>query len=191
MSKFNKIPLAAVCNHKLIYSRQENANANIGLDGMYISERDIKLKPNDTIDGIEFEFYFGEYDNIECALQKLGVNASADKLHIMGFALWSDAFSVFKLVYENGGEDYVTVPFIDWTHSYAFNWFDMSSVGGEIVSHGAMASGAQSRPVYLHHITVDLPKPDKIKEIILPDNFCMHIMAVTLETPITSKEAKK
>lgn len=188
MNKYIKIPLKAACNHRLIVAQQPNNKDDVGLDGLYINEADFKFTNNAVIDEVEFDINIGKYDNVECAEQAIEIDASADKLHVFGFALWGDTYSVFKIVYENGVEDYVTVPFINWTHTFSFNWFDMSSVGGNIASHGVIASGEQVAPVYIHHITVDLPKHDKIKSIILPDNFCLHIMAITLENVANSQE---
>ncbi len=191
MNEFNKIQLKQVCNHQLVYAVDPQADEGAGIDGTYISEQDFKLGENGTVDGVDFEFGRGESDTIECNGQTLSVNASANKLHIMGFSLWSDVYTVFKIVYENGETECVTVPFIDCSHGYSFNWFDMSSVGGDIKSHGVIAIGEKSRPVYIHHIAVDLPSAERIKEIVLPNNFFVHIMAITLETSTISKENNK
>lgn len=190
MSETIKLPLGKLYNRKLVYANPPYSD-NYGIDGAYIAESDFKLGESGKADGIDFAFGKGEFDVVECDSQILNVDACADKLHIIGFALWCDAYAVLSIVYRDGTSECVTVPFIDWAHEFSFSWFDMSSVGGDVKSHGAIASGEQTRPVFLHHITVDLPKSDLIKQIVLPNSFFIHIMAITLEKSTASKEENK
>lgn len=191
MNETIKLSLDKLYNRKLVYANPPAIDDQVGIDGVYLSESDFKLCESGNADGIDFAFGKGEFDVIECDSQTVNVNARANRLHIIGFALWCDAYAVLDIIYQNGRSECITVPFIDLTHEYSFSWFDMSSVGGDVKSHGAIASGAHARPVFLHHITVDLPKLDLIKQIVLPDSFFIHIMAITLEESTASKEENK
>ncbi|MCH5164497.1 MAG: hypothetical protein J1F36_05720 [Clostridiales bacterium] len=191
MSEYKKLSLSSACNHKLIYGKQDQTNDKVGIEGTYIAESDMKIKTNDIVDGVPFDIECGNFDNIECDGQQIPVGFSAEKLHIIGFSLWCNIYSVIKIVYSNGEVHSVKVPFIDFEHTYELNWFDMASVRGDIISHGVIASGKQNNPVFLHHISVDIPCLSEIKEIILPENFCLHIFAITFETAFTSKEGRK
>lgn len=191
MSEFKKLPLSSVCNHKLIYGSQDNIGEDIGIEGTYIAESDMKIKSSDIVDGIPFDICFDSFDNIECDGQQIAVDFAAERLHVLGFSLWCDVHSVIKLVYADGSTHCVKVPFIEWRCINEFEWFDIAAVGGDIKSHCVISSGKQSQPVYFHHIAVDIPNPERIKGIILPENFCLHIFSITLESVSTSKEENK
>ncbi len=168
MSETIKLPLGKLYNRKLVYANPPYSD-NYGIEGAYIAESDFKLGESGKADGIDFAFGKGEFDVVECDSQILNVDACADKLHIIGFALWCDAYAVLSIVYRDGTSECVTVPFIDWAHEFSFSWFDMSSVGGDVKSHGAIASGEQTRPVFLHHIVgneQEIPTLAEVRELV-------------------------
>ena len=191
MIEFKKLSLCSICNHKLVYGCQDKIDEEIGIEGTYIAENDMKIKTSDIVDGVEFDICQGKFDNIECDGQHIDVDFHANRLHLIGFALWCNVYSVIKIVYSDGTTRCVKIPFINWIHTYEFNWLDIASVGGDVISHAVIASGKEQNPVFLHHVSVDIPNTNKIQKIILPENFCLHIFAITLEKTITSTEEKK
>ena len=81
---FYPIDLSQYCNHKLVYSGvQEGDDDSVGLDGEYIDEKDLKIKPNDEIGGVPFRFVFGDFDNVQCDGQTIKVDQFANRLHVL------------------------------------------------------------------------------------------------------------
>ena len=184
MSSFIQVNLKEYYNHKMVYRQlpKEKAGAEFGLDNICILKSDVKLKERDVLEDVEFNFSFGQFDNVVCDRQKIEINAIATKLHLIGFAYWGDTNEYFKIVYEDLSEEVVRVPFIDWSHKpYSdprnSDWFGQNTSTVRTV----ITSGASTHLVYFHHITCEITQRKTIKEIILPDNMFTHIFAMTLE----------
>ncbi len=178
---FYPIDLTPLSNHKLIYHNVKEAEEEIGLDGEYIEEKDLKIKPNDEIDGVPFRFTFGKFDNVQCEGQKIEINQSANKLHVLGFAYWGDTFDVLRVRYCDGTEEPLKIPFIDWAHKASEDYRDRAFFGKNIFSARYMiTSGKGDHLACLHHCILDLSGGADVKEIILPDNLFLHVMAITL-----------
>ena len=180
---FYPIDLSQYCNHKLVYSGvQEGDDDSVGLDGEYIDEKDLKIKPNDEIGGVPFRFVFGDFDNVQCDGQTIKVDQFANRLHVLGFAYWGDTFDIVRIRYCDGAEEPLKIPFIDWAHKASEDYRDRAFFGKNIFSARYMiTSGKGDHLACLHHCILDLAGNSAIEEIILPDNLFLHVTAITLE----------
>ena len=192
MGEFYKTDIKKFFNHKLFFGSSPQDCSGAGLDGVYIAKKDFKISEREIIDGTEFDFSFGNYDNSVCEGQRIKVSRCADKLHIIGFAYWGDTTDIFEIVLKDGSREYLHVPFPDWSHDHKDGWFFRTYARGNITSSISLrTSGELQIPVYLHHITADIPSEKEIDEIVLPDNFWLHIFAITLENTKNAKANNK
>lgn len=169
-----KINLKEIFNHKFIY--EEISNNNLGLDGTYILDQDL----ND-IDC--FNISKEELDNVVCNNQILQINNYVDKLHILGFSYWGSTNEYFEIKYQDGYES-VKIPFVDWVMKSSVNYRTISWYGENIETIKQVTSkGILIHTVNFHHSITKLDPKKMIKEIIFPDNFLIHIFAITLEIP--------
>lgn len=170
-------------NHQIVYDEVTDNIHELGLDYIYILKQNMNIKSEDLIDGIEFNFNWCGKDNIVCERQHISVtNVKACKMHIVGFSYWGDANEIFQIVYENGEIEYINISFIDWAHK-AERYGAISSLKDNInTARQIISSGAKIHLIFFHHSVLSINNRRKeIKEIILPDNFLIHIFAITLE----------
>lgn len=184
MSCFNLINLREHYNHRMVYRQlpKENAKKEFGLDNICILKSDVKLKEQDVLEGVEFCFNFGQFDNVVCDRQKIAINTIASKMHLIGFAYWGDTNEYFKVIYDDLSEEIIRVPFIDWSHKpYSdqknTDWYGKNTSTVRTV----ITSGASTHLAHFHHVTCEIKQRKIIKEIVLPDNMFTHIFAMTLE----------
>lgn len=178
MRTFYKTNLQNLCNHRLV----GDSAIDTGLDGIYIDRADWRLTGAQNIDGIDFDFYTGEKDNVECDRQVLRVSAAADRLHIAGFSYWGETTEQFRIVYADGTSENVTVPFMDWAKSAQERYWSGEWDGGDIETvYHCVSSGVAIHVIYMHRATVELHGKSPIEEIVFPDNFFVHVFALTLE----------
>ena len=178
MRMFYKADLRNICNNKLI----GDGDKNIGLDGIYVKKADWGLNGNKTINGTDFSFSIEDFDNVECYKQVLPVSATADFLHIIGFAYWGETTELFRVEYSDGTEERVAVSLPDWSASMQnYPWNDICRCGDVETVYSCQSSGAMLHTIYLHRATVELHGISPVKEIIFPDNFLFHVFALTLE----------
>ena len=191
MNRYIPINLKAYYNHKMVYKQLPKGNRKneFGLDNICILKSDVKLKEQEILEGVEFNFSFGKFDNIVCDRQKIIINAKATKLHLIGFAYWGDTNEYFKVIYDDLTQEIIKIPFIDWSHkpyrdSRSIDWYgeNTSTVRTVIVS------GELTHLVYFHHTVCEIMQRKTIKEIVLPDNMLTHIFAITLENESKNKE---
>jgi hypothetical protein len=194
MSRFIPIDLTEYCNHRLIYNRlpEENAEKEFGLDNICILKSDAKLKKEDVYEGVNFEFCFGRSDNIVCDRQRITVNEKASKLHIICFGYWGDTNEYFKVIYDDLSEENVKVPFIDWSRSMTGDFMIDDWYGSNVATvKTVITSGALIHLAHFHHAVCELTKQKRIKEIVLPDNMFAHIFAITLENEMYDTKNQK
>ncbi len=183
MKIYKKLNLAPLMNHRLVYEELPGADEEFGLDNICILQENFKYKAQEKINGAEFKIETGNYDNMVSERQRLEVNDSADRLHILGFGYWGDAQENLKIVYGDGEKQDVGIALLDWSHgkiedSFAKGFFEKY----ELLPAGAMLStGRLIHAIYFHHCISEVESGKTIREIIFPDNMFMHIFAVTLE----------
>ena len=161
-------------NHKFIYEKEVLKN-EIGLDGTYV----LKEELND----IEY-FNIGtdELDNIVCENQIIEINNYVDKLHILGFSYWGSTSEYLEIRYQDETVEKIKIPFIDWVMKSSVNYRTISWYGENIKTIKQVTSkGLLKHTVNFHHSITKLVSKKMIKEIKLPDNFLIHIFAITLE----------
>lgn len=180
MNKYFKLNLLDFCNHKFIYEKTVPQKDKIGLEGIYIDEKDLTIRSEDTVDGVEFLFNFGTFDNIVCDRQQIPVGINADKLHIVGFSYWGDTYDFIKVVYEDN-VCLLKASFADLARNYKYHLSDDFWNLNINTSLRIRGTGLSGNIVYFHHSIIDLEKDKKINSIILPDNFWLHVFAITLE----------
>ena len=186
MSVFHKINLDGLCDHKLIYDTPFVSQKECGLDGIYIDKGDVRISEYATTDGIDFRFVFGKFDNVVCNGQTVSVSARADKLHIIGFSYWGETCEFFRMVYDDGTEERINVPFMDWSHSVQEHapWMLCDKENIQTVIR-CISSGAATHIIYFHHIVVDLNGCTALQKIVMPNNFFIHVFAMTVEDTAT------
>lgn len=178
MRTFYKADLRELCNHKLI----GDSAIGTGIDGIYIDRADWRLTGSQNIDGIDFDFYMGDKDNVECDRQVLPVSAAADRLHVVGFAYWGETTEQFRIVYEDGSEETVAVSFMDWSRTKQNRYWNCEWKGGDIKEvYHCISSGALTHVIYWYRMSAALHGHSPVKEIVFPDNFFVHVFALTLE----------
>lgn len=164
------IDLTKHYNHKFIYSKECSIESR-GLDGTYILAKDIK-------DKLEI---ITRLDNISCDSQVVDVNCITSKLHILGFAYWGSTNEFIDIVYDDEVVK-VKVPFIDWVQPAKDNYETRSWFGSNIKSVKAVKTyGELNHTIYFHESTITLDSTKLIKQILLPDNFLIHIFKITIE----------
>ena len=172
---FLKVNLKELFNHKFIY--EDILNNNSGLDGTYILQKDL----ND-IDF--FNISKEKLDNVICQNQTLEINNYVDKLHILGFSYWGSTNEFFEIRYQDDSIEKVKIPFIDWVMESSINYRTISWYGENIKTiKQVRSSGELKHTVNFHHSITKLDSLKMIKEINFPDNFLIHIFAITLEIP--------
>ena len=184
MKKFETVDLSEIINHKLIYGNIPLTNEKeAGLDNIYILQEDNKFKPTEKIDGSEFHFHFGNYDNVLCEGQTLKIGKRIDKLHIIGFSYWGDAHEYFRVKNEQGQEKRLQISLADWSHPSDADTFTKKFFKGEKITTVRIvkSSGSANHLIYFHHYICETGINEPIQELILPDNMFMHIFAITLE----------
>ena len=166
-----QINLDKLYNHKFIYSN-ETKNINAGLDGTYILRKDIE----------DLNFYKGHYDNVVCESQRLLINDYISKLHILGFSYWGSTNEIFTIVYEDESIAYIKIPFIDWVSKSVVNYQTISLYGEAIKTIKQVKSkGTLKHTVNFHESITTISNNKKVKEIIFPDNFLIHIFKIKIE----------
>ena len=163
------IDLTKHYNHKFIYSKEIESESR-GLDGTYILAKDVK-------DILEVTT---RLDNVSCVNQVIEFNHIASKLNILGFAYWGSTNEFIDVVYEDEVVK-VKVPFIDWVQpakdSYETrSWFKDVKTVMKVNSCGVL-----HHTVYIHESTIELDSTKLIKQIVLPDNFLIHIFKINIE----------
>ncbi|MDE7395566.1 MAG: hypothetical protein K2M95_05575 [Clostridiales bacterium] len=109
------------------------------------------------------------------------MGATANKMHVIGFAYWGDTFDIFTVRYEDGREEQCKVPFVDWAHKAPDDYRDIVWLGSNIETVRYMiTSGRGDHLACLHHSVVELGG-GQIESIVLPENFFLHVMAITTE----------
>ena len=83
---------------------------------------------------------------------------------------------------DDGEIEYINISFIDWAHK-AERYGAISSLKDNIkTARQVISSGVKTHLIFFHHTILDMNNKRKaIKQIILPDNFLIHIFAITLE----------
>ena len=181
MKNFHNISLEKICNHKLVYDVVPTRGM-YGVDNVCFLREDYKLKEREVLNGISFHFSFGEYDNVQCEMQHIEVGVKASSLHIIGFAYWGDTNEYFKVVFEDGSEEYVKIPFMDWSHKASIELAERVWYGDGISTiKTVISSGELILLRHLHHSVGKIESSKIIKEIIFPDNMFLHVLSVTLE----------
>ena len=164
------IDLTKYYNHKFIY-REEKDIETRGLDGTYILAKDVKEKLEVTT----------RLDNISCDSQVIELNYAASTLHILGFAYWGSTNEFIDIVYEDEVKR-VKVPFIDWVQPSKDNYETRSWFGRDVKTVMKVNScGVLHHTVYFHESMIELDSTKLIKQIVLPDNFLIHIFKITIE----------
>lgn len=183
MYKFVCLNLDDYYNHKMFYDKVPEAmSEEFGLDNMVILKSEVEKAGFEMVDSIPFNISKILKDNIECERQKLQVGKKANKIHFLGFAYWGSTNENLKIIYENGFEEIVNVPFLDLNHRHKESehvklWYGTSVTTPKIL----ISAGDNTQMVSFHHSVVELKGKEIIKEIIFPDNFFIHIFAITLE----------
>lgn len=190
MSRLYTIDLQDYCNHRLIYDDSVPPECREGLDGIYLAANDLRVKPDDTMDGVDFAFHFGTYDNVVCAGQKLPIGIQADRLHMIGFAYWGNTNEVFAAEYADGSVEYLKIPFVDWSCFFSNWWMDPAKYGEVTTVRRMLSSGKQEHLVYFHHSVVELDGSKVLERLVFPDNFWVHVFAVTLEDGRSDKAVR-
>lgn len=172
---FLKINLKELFNQKFIY--EDISSNNLGLDCTYVLQKDL----ND-IDF--FNLSKDKLDNVVCENQVLKINNYVDKLHILGFSYWGSTNEYFEIKYLDETVEKVKVPFIDWVSKASINYHTISWYGENVKTiKQVKSSGELKHTVNFHHSITKLDSRKMIKEIRFPDNFLIHIFAITLEIP--------
>lgn len=184
MGKFCPINLSLYFNHKLIYKENPKVKGDeiLGLDGRYILSNDFDVDEHPVVDGVDFLFNYGRYDNVSCDSQRIKIESNAEKLHIIGFAYWGSVNEYLKIIFDDLTYENVKVPFLDWSHNSAKTyWSDFWNIRKFSTWKTVKTSGTEKCLVNFHHIVCELKNRKRIKEIILPNNILTHIFAITLE----------
>ena len=120
-------------------------------------------------------------DNISCDNQVIEVNHKAAKLHILGFAYWGSTNEFIDIVYEDETVR-VKVPFIDWVHPSKDSYETRSWFGRDVKTVMKIKTcGVLHHTAYFHKSSIMLDSSKLIKQIVLPDNFLIHIFKITIE----------
>ena len=69
MRIFEPVNLKPFMNHKIVCENVPENGEEFGLDNICILKEDFKFREIELINGIEFRFEIGEYDNIICEKQ--------------------------------------------------------------------------------------------------------------------------
>ena len=183
MSDFIKINLVSLVNHKLVYDLLPTEEKEFGLDKNCILKEDFKFKGEETINGAEFRFITGNYDNMSCEGQRLEVGMAAEKLHVIGFGYWGDICENLKVVYDDGSSEIIQIVLPDWSHSEKDDAMTQFLCREKEIRNAkiVLSSGRLKHLIYFHHFACGLDKNKIIKELIFPDNMFMHIFALSLE----------
>lgn len=179
---YHKINLDKYNNHKFIYTSKPNSKKEVGLDGTYILKQDLNYQIEEKIENIEFTFSFQRFDNIQCNKQRIQINKKARYLHIIGFSYWGSTNEFFEIIYQDGSSELIKVPFIDWLLKAANNYETIGWYGtNNTTVKQVLSKGSQINLINFHHSINKINNSKIIKEIILPDNFLIHIFGLTLE----------
>ena len=182
MKEFNCLDLKKYLNHRLIYGVTPKNKKEFGLDNSYLRKEKININNVSKIENIPIKINFGKYDNVVCEGQVVEINKRIKKIHIVGFAYCGDTNEYVSVVYKDGKEEKVKVPFIDWSRKPRDEFYFVSMYGNKIKSKRlAYCEGEEKHAVYLHCFSTTLDDTKFVDEIKLPDNLFTHIFAITLE----------
>lgn len=179
---FYNIDLSKFCNHKFLYSNKQEVLEDVGLDNTYVLKRDFINNNKSTFNDVTFLFSDSYYDNIVCDNQILTINQKANKIHIIAFSYWGSTNAFFETVFDDGSKEFIKIPFIDWVQKARVNYETISWFGENINTIKQVQSqGYLRNTVNFHHVIANIKSEKVIKEIIFPDNFLIHVFAITLE----------
>ena len=183
MRIFEPVNLKPFMNYKIVCENVPENGEEFGLDNICILKEDFKFREIELINGIEFRFEIGEYDNIICEKQRLKVDKLIKKLHVVGFAYWGDVQEFCKIIYADGEEEMLKIGMADWSYSVDSQIYIREFFKDEDISTAkiVLSSGRLSHLVYFHLFSCEVRADKQIREIVLPDNMFMHIFAITLE----------
>ena len=103
-------------------------------------------------------------------------------MHIIGFSYWGSTNEFFEIIYQDGSSELIKVPFIDWLLKAAINYETIGWYGtNNTTVKQVLSKGSQINLINFHHSINKINNSKIIKEIILPDNFLIHIFGLTLE----------
>lgn len=176
------INLNHLFNHKFIYNQEEIEHKELGLDNTYILKSEISNNILVGLNNVIFNLSNSHYDNIVCDSQELLINDYIDKLHILGFAYWGSTNTFFEVVFEDDTKLQVKIPFIDWVSKITINYQSRSWYGENIQTIKQIKSeGILKHTVNFHHSITNIDSKKLVKKIIFPDNFLVHVFAITIE----------
>ena len=182
MSVYHVIDLSKHLNHRLFYDDMSGMK-EYGIENTFIYDYYNDLKCVEVIHNVLFQFYFGwSNDNIVCDNQEININHIVNKIHIVGFSYLQSNNTFFEVIYDDETSEKIKVPFISWIESFSEGYERTSLYGNNIRTFKWYeASGEEKVVICFHHIVVELPKIRKVKKIILPDDFLIHIFGMTIE----------
>ena len=183
MKRFIPIDLREHYNHRLIYTEVSGREEELGAEGIYILKSDLKIPEEAVLDGVEFRFAFGRFDNVLCERQRVAVDGRASAIHFIGFGHWGDTNEYFRIIYDDSDEELARVPFIDWVRKPYSDFNSTSWFGNNTTTAAYAISSGVEGPylIHFHHMVAELTGRKRIKEILFPDNMFTHIFAMTLE----------
>ena len=165
-----------------MYNDDPKDDIEVGLDNTYVLKNESIFNNYTFFNNVSFLFSDTDYDNVICDNQQIYINQKVDKLHLIAFSYWGSTNAFFKVIFEDDSIELIKIPFIDWVQKAKVNYETISWYGEgistikQIETHGSLKT-----TVNFHHTVTEINTKKLIKEIIFPDNFLLHIFALTLE----------
>ena len=179
---FYNINLSRLYNHKFMYNDNPQVLEDVGLDNTYILKKDFINNNKSTFNNVSFLFSNQYYDNVVCDNQKIIINQKANKIHMIAFSYWGSTNAFFEVVFDDESKELIKIPFIDWVQKAKVSYETISWFGENVDTIKQVPSqGVLNNIVNFHHTITKIKTRKKIKEIIFPDNFLIHVFAITLE----------
>ncbi len=186
-SEFQKIDLRKIYNHKVFYEKVPTAG-EYGLDNTcFLLCENSFLKQSIQVNDVPFYLNLHDFDNVQCEKQAVDMATNFRKVHYLGFFYWGENFESIKLLSKDGKILEHKICYPDWTKIVQGAPTEIQKeYGYSNLKPGftLTSAGKEKRPLKFFHYTVDLGKEYEIEKAILPDNFFLHIFAITAERTV-------
>ena len=136
------------------------------------------------INEVPFLFKFGGCDTVVCEGQRLSIKGEFDLVHFIGFFYWGENFETYYVVTKTCQSIPYKICFPDWSRKIVEKPEPYQlACGYKNILPGLTlhSNGKEKRELNIFHYISDLSGRKQLSEIILPDYFLLHILAITCE----------
>ena len=182
------LDLTPIFNYRLVYPKNTKLSKKkeIGISNIFLTEESFKFNTVINHDMVSCLFKRNKrgFDNVRCDSQKLITNKIlVKKITIIGFCCWG--YYKEKLILQCEDEDvevYAYFSDTSWLLSTLFEYsFNIEKNIYDAACHILCEVEWSDHKGFMYYYTTEFDQAKIVNKIIFPDNYLMHIFAITIE----------